>query len=181
LKNLNDENWKAIIIFDGVKNTFDIVDERITIIEIEKKGKLGKNNKAGFVRNIGFNYVNNSDWVGFVDDDDILSNDYINKLKKEIKKNKSIDVCIFRMGYSNKKILPNDYDKNIVKCRVGISFALRSYITKNILFNNNKYEDYYYLKELEYKKYKIVISPYVCYFVNSNIYKIDKKFKRIYI
>ena len=142
---------------------------------------MGEKNKAGFVRNIGFNYVYNSDWIGFVDDDDILSNDYICKLKKEIKVNKFIDVCLFRMAHNNKLVLPNNYDKNIAKCRVGISFAIKSYITKNVLFNNNQYEDYYYLKELEYKKYKIVISQYVCYFVNTEYYKIDKKYDRVYI
>ena len=85
------------------------------------------------------------------------------------------------MAYNNKLVLPNNYDKNIAKCRVGISFAIKSYITKNVLFYNNQYEDYYYLKELEYKKYKIVISPYVCYFVNTQKYEINKKYERVYI
>jgi hypothetical protein len=182
LYNLNDSNWNALIIFDGVKNTFDIKDKRINIIEveIEKKDKL-KNNKIGLLRNIGFKYINNSDWIGFVDDDDFLSFDYIDRLKEEININNNIDVCLFRMGYDNKQILPNNYDRNITKCRVGISFAIRSYVTKNILFNTFEYSNYYYLKELEYKNYKIVISPYICYFVNAFPYSINKKYERIYI
>ena len=181
LINLNDNNWKAILIFDGVKNIFNIKDDRITIVEIEKKGIEDKNNQAGFVRNIGFNYVNDSEWIGFVDDDDTLSKDYIDKLKEEINENNSIDVCIFRMIYENKFVLPSEFDKYIIKCRVGISFAIKSYIKDNILFDNNNYEDYYFLKELEYKNYKIVISPYICYFVNIDPYIINDKYDRIYI
>ena len=181
LNNLINKNWKAIIIFDGVKNNYNINNDKITIVEIDKKGEQGKNNKAGYVRNIGFNYVTDSEWIGFVDDDDVLSNDYICKLKEESELNKTIEVCLFRMAYENNRILPNNYDKNISKCRVGISFAIKSYISKNILFSNNQFEDYYYLKELEYKNYKIVISPYVCYYVNTTKYEIYEKFNRIYI
>jgi len=178
LNNLINQDWKAIIIFDGIKNNFNINNDKITIIESEKKGE---HNKAGYVRNIAFDYITDSEWIGFVDDDDIISNDYICKLKEEIDLNKSIDVCLFRMAYKNNKILPNNYDKNISKCRVGISFAIKRYISKNVLFSNNQYEDYYYLKELEYKNYNIVISPYVCYYINTTKYEIYEKFNRIYI
>ena len=44
---LNSSNWNAIIIFDGVKKNINIDDERITIIELEKKeGITDKYNKA---------------------------------------------------------------------------------------------------------------------------------------
>jgi hypothetical protein len=165
---LNSSNWNAIIIFDGVKKNINIDDERITIIELEKKeGITDKYNKAGYVRNIGFSYVKNSEWIGFLDDDDTLSFDYIEKLKNEIRSN-NIDVCIFRMIYENNIILPGKIDKSINKNRVGISFALKSYITCNTKFSNSQHEDYFYLKELEYKNYKIVISPFVCYYIRMS-------------
>ena len=177
LFNLNKLNWNAIIIFDGVKKNINIDDERIIIIELEKKeGLVDKYNKAGYVRNIGFSYIKNSEWIGFLDDDDSLSNDYIEKLENEIELNNSIDVCVFRMIYDNDIILPGKIDKSINKNRVGISFALKSYITNNIKFSNSQYEDYFYLKELEYKNYKIVISPYICYYVRmSQINNIDNE------
>ena len=65
----------------------------------------------------------------------------------------------------NNIILPSKYDNGIYKCRCGISFAIKYDISKKINFKNSKYEDYYYLKELEYRNYKIVISSYVSYFV----------------
>jgi hypothetical protein len=165
LINQDDSQWKAIIIFDGVKNNFEINDERITMIETEKK------NSAGDVRNFGFNYVENSEWIGFLDDDDCLSCNYISRLKEEIEINNNIEVCIFRMGYENKCILPTKNDRNIIRNKVGISFAIKKYISQNILFNNNPYEDFIFLKEIQCKKYKILISSYVCYFVRTKQYE----------
>ena len=165
LINQDDSKWKAIIIFDGVKNNFEINDERITIIETEKK------NSAGDVRNFGFKYIENSEWIGFLDDDDCLSCNYISRLKEEIEINNNIDVCIFRMGYENKCILPTKNDRNIIRNKVGISFAIKKYISENILFNNSPYEDFIFLKEIQRKKYKILISSYVCYFVRTKQYE----------
>jgi hypothetical protein len=170
LINQDDNNWKAIIIFDGIKNNFTIDDKRITVIEIEKKGNLEKKNSAGDVRNIGFNYVKNSEWIGFLDDDDYLSKNYISRLKEEIKLNNNMEVCIFRMGYENKFILPRINDRNIIRSKVGISFVIKKYITENILFSNNPFEDYIFLKTLQNKRYKIIISSYVCYFVRTKPY-----------
>lgn len=185
LINQTDTDWNAIIIFDGVKNNYDINDKRIRIIEIEKNGKIINNkSNAGLVRNIGFKYVENSEWVGFLDDDDTLSNDYIDCLKKEIYLSNNIDVCIFRMKNIN-NIIPTNNDITITKCKFGIGFVIKKNISDNILFKNDNYEDYYYLKELEYKGYNMVISPYVCYFIrqlpDNNINDIENRFTRIYI
>jgi hypothetical protein len=181
LLNLKYDNWKAIILFDGIKNNFIINDDRIQIFEIEKKGDISK---AGFVRNIGFNYVNNSEWIAFLDDDDTISDDYITNLKKEILINNNIEVCIFRMIDKNNLVLPNKYDFGIHKSNIGISFAIKNNIIGNVLFKNDNYEDYYFLKELEFKNYNIVIAPYICYFVRCNPFdctKLNKELNRITI
>ena len=144
----DDNNWNAIIIFDGVKNIelLNINDNRLKCIEIDKM------NSAGYVRNIAFNYVSNTDWIGFLDDDDTISSDYISKLKYEIYLNPNIDVCIFRMGYKNGCILPNKSVRNILIGKVGISFAIKKYIIDTNKFQNCICEDYIFLKELEKKK-----------------------------
>lgn len=168
LLNLNCNNWKAIIVYDGIKQNISIDDERIKIYEIKKCGK------AGNVRNYGLTKVENSEWVAFVDDDDLLSEDYIDKLKLEKRLNDDIDVCIFRMIDQYNKILPSHNDNTIYKSRVGISFAVKYEIAKNIFFKDELCEDYLYLKELEFKKNKIVISCYVCYFVRCKIKNIER-------
>lgn len=172
LYNLNNKNWNAIIIFDGIKNNFEINDKRIKIIEIEKSGKEDIKNSAGLVRNIGFSYVD-TEWIGFLDDDDYLSPDYIDYLINEITCIPNIDACIFRMGYENGTILPSKLDKNIIRNKVGISFAIKKYITQQVIFINSPFEDYIFLKNIIKLKYKIVLSSYVAYFVRTYPYKCD--------
>ena len=172
LINMNDKDWKAIIIFDRVKNNIIINDERIIIYEYNGENN---NNFAGIVRNIGLEYCKkiNSTWIGFLDDDDYLSNNYICKLKEEININKKIEVCIFRMAYENKCVLPFKSDKNIIRNRVGISFCFLKKIIDNdidIKFENTPYEDYILLKKLQSKKYKILISSFLTYFVKTKPY-----------
>lgn len=171
LLKLNDPDWSALIIFDGIKNNFNISDKRIKIIEIEKIGNNENKSSAGLVRNIGLMHSNKSEWIGFVDDDDCISPEYIDNLKIEININKNIDVCIFRMAYSNGYILPTMIDRNIIKNKVGISFAIKTDISTTNFFINDLFEDYIYLKKLENKKYKILISSYVTYFVRTLPYE----------
>jgi glycosyltransferase involved in cell wall biosynthesis len=177
LLNQTDNNWNAIIVFDGIKQNISINDNRIKIIEITK---CGLKNSAGSVRNEGIKLCNNSIWIGFLDDDDTLSKDYIEKLKEEINIHNNIDVCIFRMGYENGYILPSIYDKNIIRNKVGISFAIKKNMNDTILFENNPYEDYIFLKKMQCKKYKILISSYVTYFVRTNEYE-TKLFPKVLI
>jgi hypothetical protein len=173
LLNQNDNSWKALVIFDGIEVNPLFNDDRIEYLSISKLGDEYKKNKAGLVRNYGINYIHQNniltDWIGFLDDDDTISNDYINKLKEEISIHNNIEICIFRMCYSNGYILPSMSDKNIIRGKVGISFAIKSYISKikDIVFENSPYEDYFYLKNLQIKKYKILISSYITYFVKT--------------
>ena len=175
LLNQTDNNWNAIIIFDGIKNNLLLTDIRIKIIEINK---IGIQNNAGLVRNIGIKNVENSEWIGFLDDDDYISNDYITNLKNEISLN-IFDICIFRMAYNNKLVLPTKNDKNIIRNKVGISFAVKKYITITNLFINNPFEDFLYLKQLQNQKYKIIISSYISYFVRTPPYIINELYPKI--
>jgi glycosyltransferase involved in cell wall biosynthesis len=180
-----DADWNAIIIFDGIKNSFEINDKRIKIIEIEKTGIEDKKNNGGMVRNIGFKYINkNSKWIGFVDDDDTISNDYIICLKKELEISINVEVVIFRMKYENGCILPSKFDRNIIYGKVGISFAVSNRILENenyILFENHPMEDYLCLKKLQNKGYFIVISSFVTYFIRHFLdkYDLDKNYMKI--
>jgi hypothetical protein len=71
------------------------------------------------------------------------------------------------MAYPNGYILPTKQDKNINIRKVGISFAIKKYVAQNIFFENNPFEDYLFLKNAQIKKYKIIISSYVSYFIRS--------------
>ena len=192
LHNLENKNWKALIIFDGIKNNFNFEDERLIFLEIDKVGNVDKKNNAGLVRNIGFDYIKNNnintEFIGFIDDDDTLHPRYINYLLEEKNINHNLDLIIFRMIYKNNIFLPSKFDLNIKVKHVGISFAFKKELIQNInnYFINHPYEDYLFLKNIEKNKYKIIISPYINYFIETKYIdfkndKINLKLPRVLI
>jgi len=164
------ENWKAIIIFDGIKSNININDKRIKIIEIEKKGKYI--NCAGDVRNEGIKYAE-TDWIAFLDDDDTISHDYIETFYKELELNPYMDVLIFRMMHYD-RIIPKLKSNNFYLNDVGISFIMkRSIYTSGTIFISDGAEDFLYLDKIRKLDYKIIISPYIKYFIRNEPFFTD--------
>ena len=156
---MNDIHWKAILLFDGITQTISNTDDRITIIEIDK---LGRDNHAGDVRNIGI-HLAVTPWVGFVDDDDTLDPNYITHLKSHITNN-SPEVVIFRMRYTNGQVLPPPCDTDFSVCQVGISFCFNKDVCTD-RFLPSSCEDFILLDTLRSKGHKIIMSPHVMYYV----------------
>lgn len=155
-------DWKAIIIFDGILCNIENTDDRIKIIETSKKG-LGINS-AGLVRNYGMSFVTTK-WIAFLDDDDIISDDYIETFNKELDENNNLDVIIFRMKMDD-RIVPKLETDNFYLSDVGISFIIKKEIYDNgIKFVADGAEDFLYLDKIRENNYKIMVSPYVKYFV----------------
>jgi len=163
LKKLNNKNWRAIVIFDGVDSNVIEEDDRIKIIKHEKKIGDGYNG-AGNVRNYSYQFVE-TPWVGFVDDHDTLNEYYIDHLEKEIERKNidNIDVLIFRMIYENGQVLPKPGDIDFKKEEVGISFCLKTSLAKEFLFTPNQFEDFNLLNKLRENKKKIRMSEYIAY------------------
>jgi glycosyltransferase involved in cell wall biosynthesis len=164
--NQTNKNWKAIIIFDGIKPTIHLNDERIKIISVPKLGQSV--NSAGLVRNEGIKLVNTK-WIGFLDDDDFISNDYVETFYQTIKENKDLDLLIFRMINCNKVILPLLKTDNFYTHQVGISFIMKKKIFDNgYIFTPSSTEDFMLLDKIRKGNYKMMISPYVKYYVRCN-------------
>ena len=158
-------SWKAIVVFDGVDINLPIKDNRISYYKIPK---VGIGNNAGEVRNFGMDKVTSSDWIGFVDDDDVVSSKYVERLQQEISISPDAKCIIFRM-LDTGIILPRPSDSNFSICKVGISFAVRADLGAR--FAPSKTEDFDLLNAIRNNKEKIVISPYVSYFVRSDVNK----------
>lgn len=186
LKSQTNKNWKAIIIFDGLKPTLQSDDSRINIIEIGKVGK-GLNDitkshpSAGGVRNVGLKLVDTK-WVGFVDDDDTLSERYVEFLQEDITKYDALKVVIFRMRAKNGKILPSPNHSDFYLNEVGISFAVNTnfYKDNNLYFTPSQQEDFYYLDKARNMSAPMLISSHVAYFVEQKPTSI-KTYKEILI
>jgi len=156
------QNWNAIIIFDGIQPNISIDDERITIIQIEKSG-LGTNQSAD-VRNKGI-YQVQTEWVSFLDDDDTISSNYLELLMQEINNNNP-DVVIFRMKYSAGIIYPQLDTDNFYDGAVGISFSVKkSIFDSGFKFYPSTTEDFNFLDTIRSHNFKMIISPYVTYFI----------------
>ena len=164
LQNQTDVNWNAIVIFDGMDCKPSIFDNRIHYINIPKKGFK---NCAGLVRNEGIKLVK-TNWIAFVDDDDTLESNYVSSFNRELDLNPEIDVCIFRMIYSNGLILPQfgicDFPVN----NVGISFFVKTscFNSDNIWFIPSETEDFDILDKYRKNNKNIHISNSIVYNVN---------------
>jgi len=167
LVNQKNPNWKAIVIFDGVSPNIENKHPRIRFIETPKLGQ--GHNSAGLVRNYGITFAD-TEWVAFLDDDDSVANNYINLFLSESHQYNLADIIIFRMKLNqpDNNILPNISTDMFYKNNVGISFVVK----KKIFDDGNVFipsitEDFTYLNNAKDKNYKIMISPYVTYFVRD--------------
>ena len=94
LLNQTCSEWKAIVVFDGVEPILQTTDDRFTTLQIQKD-ETQYENRAGYVRNYGIQFAT-TEWVAFVDDDDTLLSDYVERFLEETDTYDN-DVVIFRM------------------------------------------------------------------------------------
>lgn len=167
--NQTDEDWKYIIGFDGVEpeqNVLDLINStqarnRISYHVFEK---VGTQNHGGAVRNAAIK-LSTTEWIGFVDDDDTITIDYVANLKKELLVS-NYDCVIFRMqfnsGEKKGQILPPVNNNNFPDCcYVGISFCYKK--NNDLFFTPSHIEDYNFLLSIKNANYNILVSNYICY------------------
>lgn len=179
LQNQTIENWKANVIFDDCDININNIDERIKIIRCNK---LGSNiNNAGLVRNYGIELADTK-WVAFLDDDDVIDETYLEKFYEELKlNNNEFDVLIFRMNLCGRVIPSLDTDNFYIN-DVGISFVMKKEIfDKGVKFIPNGAEDFLLLNQIRKKNYKMIISPYVMYYVENSVHDSNVIGKRVFI
>jgi glycosyltransferase involved in cell wall biosynthesis len=156
LKNQTNNNWKCIIIYDGVEPSKEYVDDRIKVLKIDKTGIIkNSHGQSGLVRNYGLEFCD-TEWIGFLDDDDTINPLYVDTL---LNKYNDYDFIIWRMTDKYGLILP-PVNLDIIKFGyVGISLSFKKGLLKyDLKFESNKDgEDYDFIKKLESitDKYKI--------------------------
>ena len=167
-------NWKYIIVFDGIKiaakfNELIKTDSRISSIIIEK---TGRKNYGGKVRNRGIEKVD-TEWIGFVDDDDIISPKYVEYMNEYIDKYPTVKCIIYRMLSNNitrgikNQVLPSPATTNFNCCDVGISFCYKLELFKEgLIFEPSHTEDFILLDKIRNSKYFIILSNYIGYYVS---------------
>lgn len=187
------QEWKAVIVFDGIEPMLETNDPRIQIIQSPKlELELGKDRPvgAGHVRNYGVQHAT-TEWVAFVDDDDTITHNYVECFLEELQ-NYNFDLIIFRMGHVVRndeygfvvKILPSPDAEDFIKCDVGISFAVKkSVFDSGIVFETSEFEDFDLLEKVRRNNHKMIISPYVLYMIRYyfEIKKLKSAYTRVFI
>ena len=105
MQNQTYNNWEMIIVDDGsTDNTEEILkpylknDKRIKYIKAKQNGGVGK------ARNLGFeNISSDSEWIGFLDSDDIFVENALELMVKKIKEFPNIKHFSFSTRYENGK------------------------------------------------------------------------------
>ena len=172
LLNQTNPNWKCYVGFDGlnesqVSNDLLVEDSRINYLYLpEKLGTSEFHGNAGRVRNKIMESIEiRSEWTGFLDDDDTLSQYYVEILNNEVQREK-YDCYVFRMNHNGNIIPPYDMD-TLQQNYVGISFCVNTefLVNNKISFVNNNAEDFLLLQSIMEHSGKIKILPFVGYFV----------------
>lgn len=168
-----DPDWEAVCVFDKVDPSPIILAEiqsnpKFRYIVLMKK--LGEGtNSGGNVRNMGINTVS-TEWIGFVDDDDTISPLYVQRLKEELNRTQ-LDLVIFRglFNFGRGRIMPLPEHTTFIQDYVGIHFCykLKAY-RAGMIFEPSNREDFTLLDKIRSKQYKMVMSPFITYYVNYN-------------
>jgi len=163
LLNQTNPNWQCIIIYDGVDGV-EFNDERIKCLKIEKTGRVSPHNgESGLVRNFGIK-ESKTEWVGFLDDDDTLHQDYVKDLFEKYSK---YDFVVWRMVYSDGRVLPPPNNDDLLFGSVGISFCFKNKF-ENLLFDNNRNgEDYDMIIKLKSLTSNFIVAAEVYYNVRQ--------------
>jgi glycosyltransferase involved in cell wall biosynthesis len=171
--------WRAVIVFDGEPQQLTsatlryLSDPRIRNCTIPK---MGESNFAATLRNYRMSRDDFSEWFAFVDDDDTLSPDYITRLVEETRLNTMVEAVVFRMSghyVDGPHVFPPQEDVMFQINRVGISFAIkRRLFEAGLWFQPSSGEDFTLLERVFHANTKMVISPYVTYYV-KNVWPAD--------
>jgi glycosyltransferase involved in cell wall biosynthesis len=160
LKRQTDSDFKTIVVYDGMHIQNEIPD--ITYMNIEK---VGFKNAGGAVRNAAIPFVE-TDWVGFVDDDDTLLPSYVSDFREHVLLFPEADIFVFRCVFSDMKILPPKYTSDTLELtKVGIYFAIKTNVLKEFNFIPSGKEDWDLLRRCSEADKKIYLSPCINYAV----------------
>jgi glycosyltransferase involved in cell wall biosynthesis len=157
-------SWVALVLLDGCSSEVEQEmkeDSRILFLSLSKHGN------AGLVRNMGMSLAY-TPWIGFVDDDDCLHPEYIQRLQTETRQTPYAQCVVFRMTVGD-RVFPGQGAASIRQGDVGISFAIRSSI--KVQFTDQHAEDYAFLHELDRMRYPIILSSEVMYCVRGAVWQ----------
>lgn len=102
-------------------------------------------------------------WVSFLDDDDSITEDYVERLIEALKETPDLDLVHFRAYFLRGMVVPAW--PTIEWGNVGISFSVKREVALKHPFQTEKYEDFNFVKRLYEAGYNIGFDPHITYHV----------------
>lgn len=171
-----DRRWRAIVCFDHCGPKIESSD-KVLAIRFDgdsPRGKdcryciKGRKSSAGVVRNHAVAHAH-TEWVAFLDDDDLATEDYVQRLMEESSADPECDAVVFRMliGHGRPRFVPGVWasQDNFKHGSVGISFAVKRDVFEKCAFTRGRGEDYRLLRDIKNNGFKIRFSHYMTYLV----------------
>lgn len=176
LRAQSDGRWKAIVCFDHCGPTIES-DERISAIRFDGDSGVGpdcrycikgRKSSAGVVRNYAMERVE-TEWVAFLDDDDVVTGDYVQRLLEESERVPDSKAIVFRMlvSHGRPRFVPSPWasHNNFKHGSVGISFAMRRELFPQCRFARGRGEDFVLLSDIKSRGGLVLFSHYMTYLV----------------
>lgn len=176
LRSQSDQRWKAVVCFDHKEPTIQS-DDKVSVLKFvghSPKGRdcryciAGRKSSAGVVRNHAVTHAH-TEWVAFMDDDDLATEDYVQRLMEESSADPECDAVVFRMliGHGRPRFVPGVWasQDNFKHGSVGISFAVKRSVFEKCAFTRGRGEDYRLLRDIKNNGFKIRFSHYMTYLV----------------
>lgn len=140
---------------DTLKRSIDSVGDNPYLVGYDDN-KHGQ----GLMKNKLINWAK-TEWVSFLDDDDTVTSDYVDRLAEEATNNPEADVIHFREYFLRGFVIPA-WPK-IEWGNVGVSFSIKREVALAFPFKQEQYEDLELLKRLEISGKNIFFSQYLVY------------------
>ena len=136
------------------------------LVEIDKH-KIG----ASAIRN-GLIKLADTEWVSMLDDDDSVTDDYVQRLKEETDKHPEADLIIFREFFIS-ELMDHDgkkYPDHFIWTapvihwgQIGIAFSVKREVAMKHPFIEEPNEDFHFVARIEEAGYNIHFSKYLVY------------------
>ena len=170
-----DPRWKAIVCLDrrpGARiqndHVFEFSNPNVSVIDYGDPNDFVKGMKSGPgpVRNYAVG-KSDTEWVAFLDDDDILTEDYVSRLAEE---SSGADAIVFRMIYGNGQFLPREFmtPHKFSLGHFGVSSAVRGNVFDKIQYTRGRGEDYRLIRDISEAGMCVKFSQYATYLVRQN-------------
>lgn len=125
---------------------------------------------ASAIRN-GLIKLADTEWVSFLDDDDTVTDDYVQRLKEESEAHPEADVIIFREYFIQDLMEEgNPYPDHFIWTapvvhwgQIGIAFSVKREVALKHPFLEEPNEDFHFIERIDQAGHKIHFSKYLVY------------------